>query len=81
MTFYVTQQLLNHSTLAEVTEEKACLHCALHRGALQTKSAMASGTTAPHVVRPWTEMETQRVEEGQLAPCVFVKDDVWTEGH
>lgn len=32
MTFYVTQQLLNHSTLAEVTEEKACLRCALHHG-------------------------------------------------
>lgn len=76
MTFYVTQQLLNQSTLAEVTEEKACLHCALHRGTLQRKSAMASGSAVPHVVRPWTEMERQRMEEGQLDPWVFVKDDV-----
>lgn len=34
----------------------------------------------PHVVRPWTEMERQRMEEGQLDPWVFVKDEVGTEG-
>lgn len=47
---------------------------------LQRKSDMASGSTVPHVVRLWTEMERQR-KEGRLDAWAFVKDDVGTEGH